>query len=610
MNYKCNYNLMVKYFVCINLFILTFNYAQCLNLDNNEKPNVIVIITDDQGYGDLGFHGNEVIQTPKLDNFFEQSIHATNFHVSPTCTPTRGALMTGRYSNRVGTWHTIAGRSLLYEDEKTLAQIFAKNGYTTGMFGKWHLGDNYPFRPEDRGFHEVVRHGGGGVTQGPDYWANNYFDDTYWHNGEPREFEGYVTDVFFTESLKFIQANQEKPFFAYIATNAPHGPFHVPEEYYNLYKDEDRLLEVQKRFYGMISNIDDNFGRLEEKLQQLDLVENTIVIFLGDNGTAAGFRQRDGEIYGYNAGLRGTKNSEYDGGHRVPFAIRWPGGDLGGGKEINHLLAHIDLLPTLADLAGLKFIENKDIDGKSFAPLLHDETPTDWENRTIIVDSQRILNLVKWRKSAVMDDTWRLVNGRELYDINVDLGQTNDVAEANPEVVARLRESYNKWWNSLMEQGVNQNYAHIIGGTKYENPLRISSHDMHIYPFGRIWHQHGALEAERGSGILKIEIASEGIYRISLRRYPRESGLSIHQNVEAEEETIEISSPMPASNRVKMKQATLYLADISETKPVMNDDEEINFEGYLPAGKYDMNAYFVDDQGRVYPSYYTYIEKL
>ncbi|MDF9799345.1 arylsulfatase A-like enzyme [Catalinimonas alkaloidigena] len=394
---------------------------------SSAKPNVIVIITDDQGYGDIGFHGNNTIKTPTIDQFFQESVHASNFHVSPTCSPTRGALMTGRYTNRVGSWHTIAGRSFLFEDEKILPQIFAENGYATGMFGKWHLGDNYPFRPEDRGFQEVVRHGGGGITQGPDYWGNDYFDDTYWHNGELQGYEGYCTDVFFDESMKFIEANQEQPFFTYIALNAAHGPFHVPEEYYNMYKDEEQLLERQKRFYGMITNIDDNLKRLEQKLKELELDENTILIFMTDNGTAAGYSTRDGQEYGYNAGLRGTKNSEYEGGHRVPFAIRWKGGGIEGNKEIDQLLAHIDLLPTLVDLADLSWTETKKIDGKSFAPLLRGQAE-DWKARTLIVDSQRTLNLVKWRKSAVMDDRWRLVNGEELYNINEDLGQKNNVA--------------------------------------------------------------------------------------------------------------------------------------------------------------------------------------
>ena len=574
-----------------------------------QKPNVIVIITDDQGYGDLGYHGNNILNTPTIDQFFRESVRATNFHVSPTCSPTRGALMTGRYTNRVGTWHTIAGRSLLFEDETILPQIFAQNGYATGMFGKWHLGDNYPFRPEDRGFQEVVRHGGGGITQGPDYWGNDYFDDTYWHNGEPQQYEGYCTDVFFEESLKFIEASQEKPFFAYIATNAAHGPFHVPEEYYNLYKDEAQLLERQKRFYGMITNIDQNLKRLEDRLKELGLAENTILIFMTDNGTAAGYTESDGQVYGYNAGLRGTKGSEYEGGHRVPFAIRWPDGNIAENKEVDQLLAHIDLLPTLVDLADLTWVESKAIDGESFAPLLREET-SQWEDRTLIVDSQRILNLVKWRKSAVMDASWRLINGQELYNIDEDLGQTNDVAAQHPEVVARLRESYNKWWVSLQEQRVNQRYAYIEAGTPYENPVRISSHDMQIYPYKNAWHQHGALEAVLGKGILKVEIANTGRYRISLRRYPRESGLSFNQHVSPKKETIEISDPMPASNnQITMKEATLYLADIDKTKPILNN-EEIDFEEYLFAGKYDMVATLTDDKGRVYPSYYVYIERV
>ena len=594
----------ILYIGCTLVFNVTSTYSQ-----TKQKPNVILIMTDDQGYGDLEFHGNEVIQTPHLDNLFQESVRATNFHASPTCTPTRGALMTGRYSNRVGTWHTIAGRSLLYEDEKTLAQIFAENGYTTGMFGKWHLGDNHPFRPGDRGFQQVVRHGGGGVTQGPDWWENNYFDDTYWKNGKPANYEGYVTDVFFDESMAFIEEHKDKPFFAYIATNAPHSPFHVPEEYYNMYKDEERLLEAQKRFYGMITNIDHNVGRLEDHIRQLGLRQNTILIFMGDNGTAAGYRTRNGETYGFNAGLRGTKNSEYDGGHRVPFSIRWPAGDIGENRDLDHLLAHIDLLPTLAELADLRFVETKPLDGKSFAPLLLEENPG-WDNRTLIVDSQRILNLVKWRKSAVMDNQWRLVNGQELYNIDEDWSQENDLAEQYPEVVKRLRESYNQWWTSLMEQDINERYAYIKAGTPNENPVRISSHDMQIYPYKNAWHQHGALDATTGQGILKVELAEEGTYRISLRRYPRESGLAINENVPAKNETIEVSSPMPASNNVNMRQATLYLGDISDTKPIPVGAEAVHFEEYLPAGKYDMTAVLKDAQGRVYPSYYTYIEKI
>src|SRR5690606_15740514 len=350
-----------RFFLLSVFFTLTCtapSMGQNQDAGATRPPNVILVITDDQGYGDIAYHGNKIIKTPNLDRFFSQSLRATNFHVSPTCAPTRGALMTGRYTNRVGTWHTIAGRSLLFEDETLLPQVFAQNGYATGMFGKWHLGDNYPFRPEDRGFQEVVRHGGGGVKQGPDYWGNNYFDDTYWHNGTPQKYEGYVTDVFFEESLKFIENNRDRPFFLYLATNAPHSPYHVPEKYYRLYEDEENLLDGQKRFYGMITNIDDNFGRLLEQLEKLEIADHTILIFMTDNGTAEGYVERENAVYGFNAGMRGRKGSEYDGGHRVPFAIRWPAG-LPGDRNLDQLLAHIDVLPTLVDLAGLRFTARK-----------------------------------------------------------------------------------------------------------------------------------------------------------------------------------------------------------------------------------------------------------
>lgn len=612
--YLSMHTMKIKLIVLHTFIIFLFTWSPIFGYYSDmtrvtDSPNVIIVITDDQGYGDLGFHGNEIIRTPHIDAFFEESVRATNFHVSPTCSPTRGALLTGRYSNRVGTWHTIAGRSLLFKDETILAQIFAQNGYKTGMFGKWHLGDNYPFRPIDRGFQEVVRHGGGGVTQGPDYWGNDYFDDTYWHNGEPQKFEGYTTDVFFDESLKFIEANQDQPFFAYIATPAAHGPFHVPEEYYNLYKNQEGLLDEQKRFYGMISNIDDNFRRLQDKLEQLGLKDNTIVIFMTDNGSARGRKFQDGVPYGYNAGLRGTKGSYYEGGHRVPFAIRWPNGNIGGDRDEDQLLAHIDVLPTLVDLAGLKFLEINPVDGKSFAPLLRGQ-PINWGNRTLIVDSQRALNLVKWRNSAVMDSTWRLINGQKLFNINEDRGQTTNVADQFPNVVDRLRKNYETWWTSLMEQGINERYAYITAGTPYENPVRISSHDMQIYPITKAWQQNGALEAPTGQGIVKVEIAVEGNYRISLRRYARESGLSFNEKVPAQEATIEISRPMPANNPVNLVEARLYIGGISKTMDIENNVEEVNFEGYIPAGKYDMIAILKDDEGRVYPSYYTYIEKL
>ncbi|MBT7256599.1 MAG: sulfatase-like hydrolase/transferase, partial [Planctomycetaceae bacterium] len=266
-------------------------------------PNVIVVITDDQGYGDIAIHGNQMIQTPSMDKLYAQSVRLTNYHVDPTCSPTRSALMSGRYSTRTGVWHTVNGRSLMSTAEYTIAEVFRDNGYKTAMFGKWHLGDNYPCRPQDQGFEHTFIHGGGGVGQGPDYWDNDYFDDTYWRNGVPEKQKGYCTDVWFEDALSFIKRNRNKPFFAYISTNAPHGPYIVDEKYSQPYKDKG-VGKGQAEFYGMIENIDENLGRLVNKLDEWKLAHNTILIFTTDNGSAMGHRVIKGAQWkGFNAGM-------------------------------------------------------------------------------------------------------------------------------------------------------------------------------------------------------------------------------------------------------------------------------------------------------------------
>lgn len=569
---------------------------------SKEKPNVIVVITDDQGMGDLGCYGNPYIKTPNLDEFYKDAVRFTNYHVSTTCAPSRGAIMTGRHTNRLNVFHTITGRSLLFEDEVILSQIFAENGYTNGMFGKWHLGDNYPFRPEDKGFHEVVRHGGGGITQGPDYWLNDYFDDTYWHNGETEKYEGYCTDVFFSEALDFIEANKEKPFFCYIATNAPHGPLNVPKKYLDMYKDNKNLEEQFQRFYGMITNIDDNFKVLEEKLDALNLTDNTILIFTTDNGTAGGNKV-------YDAGLRGAKGSEYEGGHRVPLFIRWPDGQLTGGKDIDKLVAHYDLLPTFVDLLGFDFDPVEPLDGTSLKPLLYDKNEQ-WPNRILYMDTQRLQNLVKYRKYSVMDDNWRLVNGTELYDMNQDRSQTKNVFDQHPEVVKKLATGYEKWWQSFVDEGVNERYGYIKVGSPNENPSRISAHDMLTGKFNGIWHQYGAASAVQATGRWKIEFVEDGEYKISLCRFPRESGLAINETFPEQKKIIELDRTMPASVKSDFTEAYLYVADVEESAKIGKGQKEVSFTAKISAGKYDMEAQLIDKDNRVHPAYYVYVEKL
>ncbi|MEO7651812.1 MAG: arylsulfatase, partial [Bryobacteraceae bacterium] len=357
------------------------------------RPNVLLIMTDDQGYGDLACHGNPVIKTPALDKLHAHSLRFTNFHVSPTCAPTRSALMTGRYNNATGAWHTIMGRSMLRPGETTMADCFRASGYRTGIFGKWHLGDNYPCRPQDRGFDETLVCGGGGVFQTPDYFGNDYFDDTYWHNGKLQKYTGHCTDVWFENAQRFMTESSTagKPFFCYVPTNAPHGPMWAPDKYSAMYQGVKGLREPG--FYGMITHIDDAMSRLFHFLDQRGLTGNTILIFMTDNGSASGAGV-------FNASMRGAKGSPYEGGHRVPFFLSWPKGNLGGGRDIDKLTAHVDVLPTLMDLCGLKRPGSLPMHGRSLKPLLGAKD-VNWPERTLCVDSQRLENLVKWRQGAV-----------------------------------------------------------------------------------------------------------------------------------------------------------------------------------------------------------------
>ncbi len=571
---------------------------------SEQQPNIVFIITDDQGMGDLGCTGNPYVKTPNIDKFHEQAIRLTNYHVSTTCAPSRASIMTGRHCNRVNVYHTINGRSILFEDEVTLPQILADNGYTNAMYGKWHLGDNYPYRPQDRGFHEVVMHGAGGIGQAPDYWRNDYFDDNYFHNGEPEQYEGYCTDVFFDEALDFIESNKDKPFFCYISTNAPHGPYNVPLDYLSLYDgpEFEKLNSRLLRFYAMITNIDDNFKRLQDKLDALGLTDNTILIFTTDNGTSAGRST-------YNAGLKGSKGSQYDGGHRVPLFIQWPNGELTGGKDIDQLVAHYDLLPTFVDLLGLDFTPQKPLDGTSLKPLLTEANP-EWENRILYMDTQREQNLIKYKAYTVMDQNWRLVDGDKLYYMPEDRGQETNVISEHPEIAARLAAGYETWWQSFLDDGVTERYAYFKIGAPEENPVKLCSHDHIVGRYTNAWHQSGVIEPTPSTGKWKVEFVEDGEYTFALRRFPRESGLPINATFAAEEDRPEIDRGLPASVKDDFTKAYLYVADKTKEIEIKAGDEEVTFKAKIPAGKYDLEAHLVDSVGRIYPAHYAYIEKL
>ncbi|MEQ8786742.1 MAG: arylsulfatase [Pirellulaceae bacterium] len=550
-----------------------------------EQPNVVLVMTDDQGYGDIAAHGNKMIETPSMDRLWAESVRLTDFHVDPTCSPTRSALMSGRYSNRTGVWHTIMGRSLMSPDELTVAEVFKANGYHTGMFGKWHLGDNYPLRPEDQGFDYVVRHGGGGVGQGPDYWDNDYFDDTYWRNGVPEKFSGYCTDVWFDEALKFVERNKDRRFFCYIATNAPHGPLNVDPKYAQPYEEKGVPANMSK-FYGMITNIDENLARLREKLDELGLADNTILIFMTDNGTATGVARGGGKGWkGFNDGMRGQKGSEYDGGHRVPFYIHWPAGELTGGRDADQLTAHVDVLPTLVDLCGLKKPQGPALDGTSLKSILHGDEKA-LRDRTLFVHSQRVHDPEKWRKTAVMTERWRLVNGKELYDIQADPGQQTNVADEHADVVASLTRKYDAWWESL--KPTFDRYVRIGLGGATDNPTRLMSHDWVVKDQkDSAWHQNAIRSGHVASGPFAVEVVSDGKYRVDLYRWPK------HLNQAA-----------------GMRRARLKLGELEVEQDLDPDATHASFVLDLKQGPAMMQSWLTDEKGVDRGAYLVWVERL
>ena len=570
-----------------------------------KQPNVVIVITDDQGYGDLSCHGNPVLKTPEIDKLYADSVRLKDYHVSPTCSPTRSAFLTGHWTNRTGVWHTIMGRSMLRENEVTMGQIFKDAGYATGMFGKWHLGDNYPYRPEDRGYTEVMRHGGGGVGQTPDYWDNAYFDGSYWHNGKPEAVKGFCTDVFFEYAKSFIRTSKEaeKPFLAYIATNAPHGPMHSPKKFSKPYAHLNNV--GLQNFYGMIANIDDNVGRLRKFLDDEGLADDTIFIFTTDNGSSSGWKT-------FNAGMRAGKGSEYDGGHRVPFFLHWPGGNMTGGKDVSPITAHVDVVPTLIDLCGIASPAGVKFDGTSLKQHLKspDGLRGGQADRILVTDSQRVKDPIKWRKSAVMTSQWRLINGKELYDIKVDPGQKSNVASGHPQVVERLTKFYDAWWEDLLPSFKNDTAIYL--GHPNDNPARLTSHDW-ITTGSTPWNQQHirkAVNGARNTGFWNVLVHEAGEYEVRLRRWPETADLPINASLapgaDVPGQPAFRTAPGKAINPVK---ASIQIGDVSAKTDIKPGTHEVVFQLTLPKGKTRMTALFTAEDGEEFGAYYAYVTK-
>jgi len=493
-----------------------------------QHPNIVLIITDDQGYGDLGFTGNPHVKTPVIDNFARESIRFNQFYVSPVCAPTRSSLMTGRYSLRTGMRDTYNGGAIMATEEVTVAEMLKQAGYQTGIFGKWHLGDNFPFRPADQGFDESLIHLSGGMGQPGDFTTffkrdSSYYNPVLWYNGEQKAYDGYCSDIFADEAVSFIEQNHKKPFFCYLSFNAPHTPLQVPEEYYNMYKDIDpssgfendnrpfpimseKDKEDARKVYAMVTNIDDNVGKVLQKLEELKIADNTLVIFMTDNGP----QQRR-----FNAGMRGLKSSVFRGGVRVPFYLRLPA-LYEGNRNIETVTAHIDFLPTLAELCNAEMPTDRTIDGTSFLPLLKGEKPEVFETRSLFFYwTRRYPEL--YNNIALQKGPYKLVGKTnhdaplenfELYNIRADEFELKNILPENRSLASEMKTELDQMIHELSNSMHLQNPPRIIIGSKHENPVFLNRNDAG--GARGIWTQ------EEVFGFWRVKI-QEGKYNIRLK---------------------------------------------------------------------------------------------
>ena len=532
---------------------------------SQQRPNIVLFVSDDQGYGDLSLHGNPDLQTPNLDRIAQEGAEFTDFLVNPVCSPTRSSLLTGRYYYRTGIVDTYMGRSMMYNDEITIAEVLRTAGYRTGIFGKWHLGDHYPLRPMEQGFEEVLVHEGGGIGQPsdpPD--GNSYFNPKLMHNGKQEQHEGYCTDVFFNGAMEFISQNKNGPFFAYVASNAPHVPLQVADSYVAPFRAKG-LDETTAKTYGMLANLDENAGRLLAHLKKEGVDDNTILIFMSDNGpTPARF----------NCGLRGLKGTVYEGGLRVPFFVRWPA-RVKPGTKIDRLAAHIDVFPTLLEACGLHRppsppVTSK-IDGVSLYPLLTEpQAQKSWSGRTIYFQWHRGDHGELYRNCAARQQRFKLVNGKELYDLENDPSESRDISASQLERVTAMRAGYEAWFADV---AATRNFAppRIYLGTRFENPVLLTRQD---------WRGPLASWVPGGLGYWEVDVRARGPYEVSLIFPPAEASGSARVTFGGA--TSEVTIEQGA------KTAVLHLSDVASGPSRV--EPALILGGKTPVGPYYANV--------------------
>ncbi|GAA4454235.1 sulfatase-like hydrolase/transferase [Nibrella saemangeumensis] len=445
--------------ISIVLFLLLACPGSGFSQKKAKQPNVILILTDDQGWGDLRSNGNSIVHTPVLDKLAKDGARFDRFYVSPLCAPTRAALLTGRYHLRTGTYWVTNGTETMRAEEVTIAEALKNAGYATGIYGKWHNGAHYPNHPNGQGFDTFFGFCAGHLT--------NYFDATLEYNRQPVKTKGFITDVLTDSALAFIDKHKNKPFFCYIPYNAPHSPFQVPNKYFNQYKQlgqNDELASV----YGMVENIDDNIGRVLNQLTRLGLDTNTIVIFMTDNGP---------QSYRYNGGMKGKKGSVDEGGVRVPLFIKYPS-NIKAGTKVKALTAHIDILPTIMELCGIKTGHALPLDGMSMLPLLNGQTAR-FDSRSLFTHVTFSDKIEKY-SGAVRKANYVLVlqkDEQRLYDLQADPGQKSDIKSAKPQIAKELSSQYDSWYAAVTSNGIKRSAIPVVAKG---SPVELPAHEAFL----------------------------------------------------------------------------------------------------------------------------------
>ena len=511
---------IVQYFLILFFLLTTLSFS-CKKPDN--QPNILLIMVDDMGFGDMSLSGNPYLKTPILDSLSQAGIRFTDFYVSSVCAPTRASLLTGRYHQRTGVRSVTNGFEIINPNETTIAEILKANGYRTGIFGKWHLGEYYPSLPNAQGFEEYI-----GFRTGH---TESYFDPELEHNGKQEAYKGYITDILTDEALRFMKENR-KPFFCYLPYNAPHTPLQIDSQWFKPYLLSG-LEDRTARIYGMMANIDANIGRMVKELKEAQILDNTIVIFLSDNGPISGWKIPQ-EKMRYNAGLRDQKFTTYDGGIRTQSFWLWPR-KWSEAQEISEVAAHIDILPTLLDAVNISIPDSLRIDGMSLLPIIEKTVSHSPERIFFQNFSLETLRDPKpYPGGIARKGKWKMANGSELYNLSIDPGEKKNLAEEFPDIFEELKKLYTNWYEEVHEEGeffprpipvgyseANQvwlkpHHGRATGNLKFLGKRGLNGERIGTHPTGVDGDWIGNWR-EKGDEITwEIEIIQNGVYEIAI----------------------------------------------------------------------------------------------